>query len=59
VAAFERDEKRTYPFYWLAIGGIFAGSSAWAVYAELVTRVPWEKQRSSRRCYPTLQPGQG
>jgi cytochrome c2 len=47
VARFIRDEKRTYPFTWLAIGGIFAGASAWAVYAELVTRVPWEKQQDA------------
>src|SRR6185437_11297261 len=32
---------------WLAIGGVFAGSTAWAVYAELVTRVPWEKQQGA------------
>src|SRR6185436_11833763 len=32
---------------WLAIGGVFAGSTAWAVYAELVTRVPWQKQQQA------------
>jgi cytochrome c551/c552 len=32
---------------WLTIGGLFAGSSAWAVYAELVTRVPWQKQQDA------------
>jgi cytochrome c551/c552 len=47
VARFIRDEKRTYPFVWLTIGGIFAGSAAWAVYAELVTRVPWQKEQSA------------
>ncbi len=47
VARFIRDEKRTYPLMWLAIGGAFAGTAAWAVYAELVTRVPWEKQQQA------------
>ncbi len=47
MARFIRDEKRTYPLTWLVVGGIFAGSAAWAVYAELVTRVPWEKQQDA------------
>ncbi len=47
MAKFIRDEKRTYPFLWLTIGGIFAGSAAWAVYAELVTRVPWQKEQGA------------
>ena len=47
MARFIRDEKRNYPFVWLAIGGIFAGSAAWAVYAELVTRVPWQKHQQA------------
>lgn len=47
MARFIRDEKRTYPLVWLTIGGVFAGSAAWAVYAELVTRVPWEKQQEA------------
>ena len=47
MARFIRDEKRTYPFMWMAIGGVFAASSAWAVYAELVTRVPWQKQQQA------------
>jgi mono/diheme cytochrome c family protein len=47
VARFIRDEKRTYPFVWLTIGGIFAASAAWAVYAELVTRVPWQKHQGA------------
>jgi cytochrome c551/c552 len=47
VARFIRDEKRTYPLTWMAIGGIFAGSAAWAIYAELVTRVPWQKQQQA------------
>ncbi len=45
MARFIRDEKRTYPFMWMAIGGVFAASAGWAVYAELVTRVPWQKQQ--------------
>ncbi|MEJ7728936.1 MAG: c-type cytochrome [Polyangiaceae bacterium] len=32
---------------WLAIGGLFAVSSVWAVYAELFTRVPWQKYQSA------------
>lgn len=47
MARFIRDEKRTYPLTWLAVGGIFAGSAAWAIYAELVTRVPWQKQQQA------------
>ena len=47
MARFLRDEKRTYPLAWLLIGGAFAGTAAWAVYAELVTRVPWEKQQEA------------
>ena len=47
MARFIRDEKRTYPLVWLTVGGIFAGASAWAVYAELVTRVPWEKEQEA------------
>lgn len=47
MARFIRDEKRTYPLMWLVVGGIFAGSTAWAVYAELVTRVPWEKDQEA------------
>ncbi|MFO0758339.1 MAG: c-type cytochrome [Byssovorax sp.] len=47
MARFIRDEKRNYPFLWLTIGGIFAGSAAWAVYAELVTRVPWQKHQQA------------
>src|SRR5262245_20251843 len=47
MARFTRDEKRTFPFTWLAIGGLFAAVSAWAVYAELVTRVPWQKHQEA------------
>ncbi len=47
MARFIRDEKRNYPFVWLTIGGLFAGASAWAVYAELVTRVPWQKHQQA------------
>ncbi len=47
MARFIRDEKRTYPLTWLAIGGIFAASSVWAVYAEFYTRVPWQKHQQA------------
>jgi len=47
VARFVRDEKRTYPLMWLVAGGLFAGSAVWAIYAELVTRVPWQKQQEA------------
>lgn len=47
MARFIRDEKRSYPFTWLAIGGLFAASSVWAMYAELVTRVPWQKDQQA------------
>ena len=47
MARFIRDEKRTYPFTWMAIGGVFALSSVWAVYAEMVTRVPWQKDQQA------------
>ena len=47
MARFIRDEKRTYPFVWMAIGGLFAASAGWAVYAELVTRVPWQKHQQA------------
>ncbi len=47
MARFIRDEKRTYPFTWMAIGGLFAASAGWAVYAELVTRVPWQKHQQA------------
>ena len=42
MARFVRDEKKTFPFWWLIIGGAFAASTVWAVYAEMVTRVPWQ-----------------
>jgi len=45
MARFVRDEKRTFPFTWLLIGGFFFFSSAWALYAELVTRVPWQEHQ--------------
>jgi cytochrome c551/c552 len=47
MARFVRDEKRTYPFTWLIVGGIFAFSSFWAIYAELVTRVPWQAHQEA------------
>ncbi|MFS8069852.1 MAG: hypothetical protein ACMG6S_26095, partial [Byssovorax sp.] len=34
-------------FMWMAIGGVFAASAGWAVYAELVTRVPWQKHQQA------------
>lgn len=47
MARFTRDEKRTYPFTWMAIGGVFFATAAWAVYAEFVTRVPWQKDQKA------------
>src|SRR5262245_25861139 len=32
---------------WLAAGGLFAASSVWAIYAEFVTRVPWQKDQQA------------
>jgi cytochrome c551/c552 len=31
----------------MVIGGVFFGSAAWAMYAELVTRVPWQKDQKA------------
>lgn len=45
MARFVRDEKRTFPFTWIVIGGVFCFSAAWALYAELVTRVPWQEHQ--------------
>lgn len=45
MSRFVRDEKRTYPFAWLAIGGIFAGAALWAGYAEMTSRVPWQENQ--------------
>ncbi len=47
MARFIRDEKRAYPFLWLGIGGLFAASAFWAVYAEMVTRVPWQEDQQA------------
>src|SRR4030095_13358089 len=47
MARFTRDERRTFPFTWLIIGGAFALVSVWAVYAEFVTRVPWEEHQKA------------
>lgn len=47
MARFVRDEKKTFPFTWLIIGGLFAFSTVWAVYAELVTRVPWQAHQQA------------
>lgn len=45
MARFVRDEKRTFPFAWLTIGGLFAASAVGAFYAELTTRVSWEENQ--------------
>src|SRR4051812_42598490 len=47
MARFKRDEQRTFPIWWLLIGGFFAFSTAWACYAEFVTRVPWQKEQGA------------
>ncbi|MBK8256201.1 MAG: c-type cytochrome [Polyangiaceae bacterium] len=47
MTRFTRDEKRTYPFTWMAIGGVFFATAAWAIYAEFVTRVPWQKDQKA------------
>jgi cytochrome c2 len=47
MARFKRDEQRTYPIWWLIAGGLFIFSTAWAVYAEFVTRVPWQKEQGA------------
>src|SRR5437764_4413007 len=47
MARFKRDEQRTFPLWWLIAGGLFAFSTAWAVYAEFVTRVPWQKEQGA------------
>jgi cytochrome c2 len=47
MARFKRDEQRTYPITWLVAGGLFVFSTAWACYAEFVTRVPWQKEQEA------------
>src|SRR5262249_42227347 len=47
MARFKRDEQRTFPLWWLIAGGLFAFSTAWAVYAEFVTRVPGQKEQEA------------
>src|SRR5258707_8674815 len=47
MARFHRDEQRTYPIWWLIAGGLFIFSTAWACYAEFVTRVPWQKEQEA------------
>ncbi|HEY3593148.1 MAG TPA: hypothetical protein VGL13_04720, partial [Polyangiaceae bacterium] len=47
MARFKRDEQRTYPLTWLIAGGLFVFSALWACYAELVTRVPWEREQEA------------
>ncbi len=42
MSRFVRDEKKTYPFTWLAVGGLFASSAMWAGYEEMTSRVPWQ-----------------
>jgi len=45
MSRFVRDEKKTFPFTWLAVGGVFASSALWAGYAELTSRVPWQENQ--------------
>ncbi|MFP6683327.1 MAG: hypothetical protein VB934_01380, partial [Polyangiaceae bacterium] len=47
MARFVRDEKRTYPFTWLFIGGLFAASSVWAVQDEFTHRVEWHPDQTA------------
>src|SRR6478672_1251019 len=47
MARFKRDEQRTYPITSLIAGGLFIFSTAWACYAEFVTRVPWQKEQEA------------
>lgn len=44
---FLRDEKKTYPLTWMVAGGLFFGSAVWALYAEMVTRVPWQEHQKA------------
>ncbi len=45
MSRFVRDEKKTFPFTWLAIAGLFASSALWAGYAEMTSRVPWQQNQ--------------
>jgi len=45
MSRFVRDEKRTFPFTWLAIGGVLAATALWAGYAEFTSRVPWQNNQ--------------
>jgi cytochrome c2 len=47
VARFQRDEARTFKFLWFVAGGTFAAVSAWAMYDDGVTRVPWQVEQKS------------
>jgi cytochrome c2 len=45
MARFVRDEKRTFPFSWLIIGGLFAATAVWAGYDEMTRRVEWQEHQ--------------
>jgi len=42
---FNRDESRTFKLWWFVACGGFAAVSAWALYNDAVTRVPWQVQQ--------------
>jgi cytochrome c2 len=47
VPRFKRDESRTFRLLWFVAGGTFAAVSAWAMYDDGVTRVPWQREQKS------------
>ena len=47
MARFQRDESRTFKLLWFIAGGTFAAVSAWALYDDGVTRVPWQGEQRS------------
>ena len=47
MARFQRDESRTFKLLWFIAGGTFAAVSAWAMYDDGVTRVPWQGEQKS------------
>lgn len=47
MARFQRDESRTFKLLWFIAGGTFAAVSAWALYDDGVTRVPWQAEQKS------------
>ena len=47
MARFQRDEQRTFRFLWFIAGGVFAAVSAWAMYDDGVTRVPWQVEQKN------------